>query len=110
MTAQNNLNQQQFQFTHISANDVPEGDHMLLAHNGNPRDFAGVLTWDNNTVQNVGDHEDHQRKGLATEMWRQARQISPDIAHSNDRTQAGEAWSKSAGGPRPPRLYNSAGN
>ena len=35
----------------------------------------------------------HQRKGVATEMLRRAREIDPLVHHSSSLTEAGQAWS-----------------
>jgi ribosomal protein S18 acetylase RimI-like enzyme len=36
----------------------------------------------------------HQRKGVATEMLRRAREINPAVQHSPNVTDMGSAWSK----------------
>lgn len=50
-----------------------------------------------NKVQSVFVHEKHRRRGLATAMWEQAKQMNPNIQHSHARTEDGRAWSAKVG-------------
>lgn len=56
---------------------------------------AGHISWyHDGEVGGVEVHPDHQRKGIATELYRRAKEISPHIHHSEDLTSDGAAWSK----------------
>lgn len=106
--------------------DLPEGltfehrpptrrypdDHQLRAHAPDGTE-AGHITWfeDDGEIAGVETHPDYQRRGLATELHRRAREISPHLMHSDDRTDSGEQWVKSlnkegmgANGPVPKGL------
>lgn len=73
---------------------------------------AGHLLWHHKTgeIGSIEVEKEHRRKGLATEMLGQARQIAsttrgvPAPRHSPERTREGEAWARSTG-DRLPRLH-----
>lgn len=71
----------------------PDADEWM----GHPN-YVGHLSWHEHTtprrVAFLNVHEDHQRKGIATEMWRRAKAIHPELEHSMEsrRTPAGQAW------------------
>lgn len=102
MSASENLSPRQFRMQHVSANDTPGGDHMLMAHGGNGRRL-GLMTWDQGTVQSVTVKPNWQHQGIATQMWNRANEITPGLSHSGNRSDAGEGWSSAVGGPRPER-------
>jgi len=97
--------------------------HRLDAFHENTQDLtqgrgghAGFLLWHHKTGE-IGSIEtlpEHQRRGLATEMLDQARQISATTRgvkppkHSNQRTDAGEAWARSTGDRLPRRVQSLA--
>jgi hypothetical protein len=86
---------------------LSEGSHMITAHVGKGRGKArGILTWDRGVIQKVDVDDDMQHKGMATQMYEHAKTITPGLAHSNNRTDAGEGWAKAVGGPRPPRMQD----
>jgi hypothetical protein len=72
---------------------------------------VGHLYWHPRTgkIRDVLVQGEHQGKGIATQMYRVAQQTSestkgvPSPKHSQDRTDAGDAWAKKVGGPRPRR-------
>lgn len=73
---------------HLSRIDArtPEASAMRLK--------AGYLIWDaTGEIQHVGVHKKYQRMGLATEMLRRAREINPNVHHSDVLTPDGKAWS-----------------
>lgn len=59
---------------------------------------AAYIKWDkgDGEIQNIYVHEDHRRKGLATELLRRAREINPDVHHSELLSKDGKAWSDKA--------------
>ena len=73
-----------------------------------PLGFAGSMNWHpkSREVTSVHVQEEHRRKGVATAMWNMAQAASPKPRHSDDRTDAGDAWSKAVGGRRPARRKN----
>jgi 8-oxo-dGTP pyrophosphatase MutT (NUDIX family)/GNAT superfamily N-acetyltransferase len=97
--------------------------HRLDAFHENTQDLtqgrgghAGFLLWHHKTGE-IGSIEtlpEHQRRGLATEMLDQARQIASTTRgvkppkHSNQRTDAGEAWARSTGDRLPRRVQGLA--
>jgi GNAT superfamily N-acetyltransferase len=80
---------------------------VLASVAGNKRP-VGRLSW--NGPDNGPDHEHwndavsgvdvlpaHQRRGVATAMWQQAKQMNPNLRHSHTRTSDGQAWSAKVG-------------
>ena len=69
---------------------------------------VGHIEWDEHVpeVADIQVHPKHQRKGIATAMYMMAASLPTkhEIEHSMDRTQAGEAWSKTT-----PNYYPSRG-
>lgn len=43
----------------------------------------------------------HERRGIATALFREAQRHDPDLEHSEVRTVKGDAWAKSTGDPLP---------
>jgi hypothetical protein len=66
---------------------------------------VGELNWygTTGTVHNIDVEEEHSRKGIATAMWEWGQEMRPKPKHSKDRTDLGDAWAKSVGGPLPRR-------
>lgn len=55
-------------------------------------------------IRNVYVQEDFRRKGVATGMWNYANQQGLKPVHSEDRTDAGDAWAKTVSNRLPKRL------
>lgn len=79
-------------------------EHSIIAHHPDaPSDsynnHAGHLTWfaDNGEIGGVHVNSEHRRKGLATEMFNRAKEIQPDLHHSDALTPDGKAWSSKVG-------------
>jgi len=66
------------------------GPWTIEAHKGNKR--VGYLEG-KGEVKDVWVHPDHRRQGIASAMYRKARQLG--MTHSTIRTDEGEAWAKS---------------
>ena len=72
---------------------------------------VGHLYWHprTGTIKDVLVSGEHQGKGIATQMYSQAQQAAqtvrgvPQPKHSQDRTDAGDAWAKKVGGRLPRR-------
>lgn len=85
------------------------GHHQVVA-----KDSAGAqvgkMVWKSGSripgeVDDIRVKDEHRRKGLATAMWNYASSsgIKPSPKHSAQRTDEGDAWSKTIGGRRPRR-------
>lgn len=85
-------------FTYVPA--TGSGTHAITVH---PRgaeltkeNRVGRLSWTDepggSRIVNLWVHPDYQRHGIATEMHRQAREISPELRHAANPTEAGQAW------------------
>jgi GNAT superfamily N-acetyltransferase len=88
-------------YAQYDAGEAKPRHQILLHHEG---EQVGDMEWygKKGTIHHVNVDEDHSRKGLATAMWMKRPPI-----HSADRTDHGDAWAKSVGGPRP-RRYTAA--
>jgi hypothetical protein len=76
--------------------NLKDGIHVLTAnHPDMPKDgFAGLLSWWENDGE-IGSAEVHphmQRRGLATELLRRAKEISPHVHHSDSLTDDAKGW------------------
>lgn len=76
-------------------------------HNG---DRVGRIQWRENTgeINDIRVAPEHQRKGVATAMYRMAQQLSGEYGvlppkHSDDRSDQGDAWARAVGGEVPPQ-------
>lgn len=72
-------------------------EHSLVArHPSLHPNQAGHITWfdDTGVVAGIKVHPDLRRRGLATELWNRARQITPHLQHDDpeNRTDDGKAW------------------
>lgn len=65
--------------------------------------LVGAMTWRTKELHNVHVDEEHQRKGIASAMWKMGQDARPRVKHSSQRTDAGDAWAKSVGGRLPRR-------
>lgn len=69
------------------------------------KDYAGHLTWwdDDGEISGANVAQPLQRRGLATELLRRAKEITPHIRHAPEkaRTDEGAAWIKSMGSGPP---------
>lgn len=55
--------------------------------------MAGFINWGPaSVIGNVSVLAEHQRNGLATEMLRRAREIDPDLRHSERLSRDATAW------------------
>ena len=85
---------------HVSAIHPKHGELGLLtalSKSGDPDIPVG-------RIGSVSVMPEHQRKGIATAMARQAEQeLGIRLSHSEARSNDGEAWAKAFGGVMPPR-------
>src|SRR5581483_6649862 len=91
-------------FEHRPPNRRYPNEHVLIAHHPEGDDtpwskYAGHITWfhEDPEVAGVNVVDKFKRRGLATELWKRAKQISPDLAHSKDVTSDGKGWINSLG-------------
>jgi 2'-5' RNA ligase len=80
--------------------------HVIEVHH--PEDGkVGFMRWMGTApyaIDKTEVHENHRRQGLATAMWDWAQEEGrPKPTHSRQRTDAGDAWARSVGGPLPRR-------
>lgn len=94
------------QFRHFPG-DTRGGAHTLIAKNSEGR-ALGKISWDGRSgrVSQVHVIPEYQGLGVATSLWERANKLAemgqaPAPQHSNDRTLAGDEWSKTVGGRRP---------
>jgi hypothetical protein len=91
--------------THPVEGSIEQGSHMLVAHTGNGR-ALGHMTWDKGVVKTIDVNKNWQHRGMGTQMWEKANQITPGLKHSDNRTDAGEGFAASVGGPKPERVQD----
>lgn len=102
-----NLNQVQFEAYPV---DHPMGIHSVRAIKSGEE--VGSLFWHQRggKIENIHVYPEHRRQGIATAMFHEANKIAKENnltapKHSNMRTEAGDAWSKSIGGDLPKRRF-----
>ena len=105
MAAEDHLNGYQF---HYHSPDMGISMHRVEALKDDTT--VGVLEWNRRHVTSLAVRPEHQRQGIATQMWKHANaaantyQKVPRPKHSSDRTDAGDAWARKIGGPLPHRV------
>jgi len=104
MSARDNISK--LQFGHENMGRL----HIITAKADNEE--VGHLSWANekgsrtfdlnpHEVYNVQVQKPYRRQGVATNMWHMAQEIDPEVAHSPERSPAGNKWARSVGGPDP---------
>lgn len=83
--------------------ELKDGIHTLYArHPDMPGDkkFAGVLSWwdKDGEIGGIEVHPQMQRRGLATELHRRAKEMTPHLRHSESLSPDAKQWIKSLGG------------
>jgi hypothetical protein len=79
--------------------------HRVRAMRGDEK--VGHLSWDRKQVVNIEVNE--PRQGIGTALWHEGQRLAsenrriPAPKHSAYRTNSGDAWAKSVGGPLPRR-------
>jgi len=89
-------------FLRVTATHPEHGDigTMAVLHESADPEFADQQGY----ISGMHVDPDHQRKGVATAMARYAtEELGVPLVHSETRTESGDAWAKSWGGPMPPR-------
>lgn len=92
----------------VITHSIDSGYVDIEAHLGGQR--VGNLSLDRSgTVEDVQVDDEHQRKGIATAMWRYAHglhargEIPRRPSHSTNTTDEGYGWAMTTGDPVPPR-------
>ena len=93
MSAQDNLSSEQYSLILNKGDD----SHLVEAYKGK-HGPVGFIEWDANSgeVKDIRVAPEHQRKGLATALWKEANNsglIKP--VHSQALSEQGAAWKKS---------------
>jgi ribosomal protein S18 acetylase RimI-like enzyme len=87
------------------------GWHSVVARD-EQNDVVGLMHWRKKASGGKAGQVDwvevdpsYKRQGIGRQMWEHAQSIGvrPSPKHSNERTDAGDAWAKSVGGPLPRR-------
>jgi GNAT superfamily N-acetyltransferase len=83
--------------------------HMIAEHPDAPHqemwgNHVGRITWWGNDgeVANLHVEPQYQRRGVATELWNRAKQVQPDLKHSDEQTEEGQAWAHTTASYTPP--------
>jgi hypothetical protein len=100
MTAQDNLSGIQFEHFHSTLGGAVDATHegRDVGHL-DYRPVDGV-----NTIGLVTVAENYQHRGIATSMYKQTMEKTGlPLHHAGERTDAGDAWARHAGGPTPHR-------
>jgi ribosomal protein S18 acetylase RimI-like enzyme len=109
MSASDHLSERQFGEYKLSHNLDDTGHHVITAtHKGNE---VGFLDWyhTGGKIYDIGVKDEHQRKGVATNMYNYAKELSSsdknitEPRHSETRTDEGDQWARSLG-ERLPKL------
>lgn len=101
------LNDAQFSYTTLDTGGKSPV-HVVQAHLGESE--LGIMTWGSKGVRYIGVEPEHRRQGIATKLWEHGHSVAaenrrvPAPKHSADRTNDGDAWAKSVGGPLPRRV------
>lgn len=83
--------------------DGKYGEKLVQAHHSTDG-LVGELEIGNfKNVKDIRVAEAHQRKGIATNMWHYAHAQGLNPEHSEQRTDAGDAWARTVGGELPER-------
>lgn len=106
------LSPDQFHFTKATPRSMEaQADQTKMYHQLHVTGVGASMYWHPKTgeIKNIGVPSDQQRRGVATQMWREAHRIAGETRgvraprHSPTRTDAGDAWARSLGGRLPRR-------
>jgi 8-oxo-dGTP pyrophosphatase MutT (NUDIX family) len=79
---------------HAPEPGVTQDHRITVGHPSMP--YGPFLAWSGDTgeIHDVWVPESQHRRGIATELYRRAKEITPHLKHSDTRTPAGKAWSQ----------------
>lgn len=101
MTAHESLHPIQFKYDKVAMGGKPW--HRVTAYRGDTE--VGQMDWTSKGIRNI--NATPKRQGVGTALWQEGHRLAsenqriPAPRHSSDRTNAGDAWAKSVGGPLP---------
>lgn len=94
--------------------DWNSGNHFIEAFHPDEDEPVARMTWGGsrnpNRIQGLDVRPAHRRNGLATAMWEWGQEMTPRPKHSDERTNDGDAWARSVGGPLPRRRTANLGD
>ena len=111
----NNADFHGYTFTHSPSEPFLGGEYHKVTALDSSGQEAGSLYWDKESgrIRNINTNMAHRGKGVATGMYRFAQKLAaasggsiPSPEHSEERTEAGDAWARSVGGHLPENEYD----
>ena len=99
MSASDNLSKAQFKVSYQGMKpDLTTGDmgverHHLVAKQGK-KEIGVLQLGDSGEIAHVEVEDDHQRKGVATSLWKHAQEIGLNPSHSGIMSDEGYKWAK----------------
>ncbi len=84
------------------------GGQKVPADNEHGYRFELVLVTQPPQIVDLKVYPAHQRKGIATAMYEEAKRHEPNLVHDDIVLPDGEAWMKSLGSAGPPRMWRTA--
>jgi ribosomal protein S18 acetylase RimI-like enzyme len=103
--AHESLSDLQFQYR---PPEMGSSAHQLIAISGAQQ--VGTMKWNAAGVQSLEVSHELRRRGVATALWGEGQRLAQQKKgrivtpkHSAQRTNAGDAWARSVGGPLPRR-------
>ena len=106
MPAHEKLNGVQFVYS-LGETGGRRGLHNIKAVVGDQN--VGSMSWGPRMIRGISVIPEYRRQGIASRMWEEGHRVAsenariPKPAHSNDRTNEGDAWARSVGGRLPRR-------
>lgn len=78
-------------------------EHPQMKRNNRSDHYAGHIFWqhDSGEVTAIEVNEACQRKGVASELWNRAKEITPHLKHSDNQTDDGKAWASTTAAKEP---------
>ncbi len=83
----------------------------ITLHNGKPNGVramrgnvvVGILKFYtlNGEISEIEVNPSYRRQGIATELLKRAREVNPNVRHSDCRTELGDLWARSTGDELP---------
>lgn len=111
----NNADFQGYTFSHSLGHFLGPTEYHVVTATSSEGDEAGKLYWDKESgrIRHIGTAIGHRGNGVATGMYRYAQSLAaasggsiPSPEHSEERTEAGDAWARSVGGYLPENEYD----
>lgn len=68
-----------------------------IGADGKHREIPGNTHPNDGVIAGIQVDPAHQRKGIATAMFKRAKEINPNVHHNTDLSRSGRAWAKAVG-------------